>query len=60
MQRLYVGEKLLDKTPGVAICKNLRKEMGEYLILFCSKHWRVLGASGAESLREAKKEVERY
>ncbi|MNT60678.1 ClpX C4-type zinc finger [compost metagenome] len=34
--------------------------MGGYLILFCDKHWRMLGVSGAESLRAAKKEVEGY
>lgn len=59
-QRLYAGERLVGRVPKIAICKSLRKQMSGYLILFCNKRWRVKGVSGAKSLREAKKEVERY
>lgn len=59
-QRLFVGEKLLGRVPRIAICKSLRKDMKDYLILFCSKKWQVLGVAGSKSLRLAKKEVERY
>jgi hypothetical protein len=59
-QRLYVGDKLLGRVPRIAICKSLQSNMNDYLILFCSKNWRILGLSGAETLRAAKTEVERH
>lgn len=58
-QRLFVGDKLLGRVPRIAICKSLRKDLKDYLILYCSKKWRVLGVAGAKSLPLAKKEVER-
>lgn len=57
---MYVGDRLLDRATRIAICKSLRKEISGYLILFCDKHWRALGVRGTDSLRAAKKEVERY
>lgn len=59
-QRLFVGDKLLGRVPRIAICKSLRKDLKDYLILFCSKSWQALGVAGAKSLPLAKREVERY
>ena len=57
---MFVGDKLLGRTPRIAICKSLQRELKGYLVLFCSKRWQVLGIAGAQSLPLAKKEVERY
>lgn len=59
-QRLFVGDKLLGRTPRIALCKSLRRGSKGYLILFCSKRWQVLGIAGALSLPLARKEVERH
>ena len=58
-QRLFVGDKLLGRVPRIAICRSLRKDLKDYLILYCSKNWKVLGVTGSKSLTSAKKEVER-
>lgn len=60
LQRLYVGDKLLGKVPRVAVCKSLRKDLDDYLILYCSRKWKVLGIGGQKTLLAAKKQVEIY
>jgi ClpX C4-type zinc finger len=59
-QRLYVGDKLLGRVPRIAICKSLRKDIKEHLILFCNNKWQPLGVSGAKTLSAAKRQVDRY
>jgi hypothetical protein len=59
-QRLFVGGKLLGRVPMIAICRSFQKDIKDYLVIFCSKKWKVLGVTGAKSLLLAKKEVERY
>lgn len=59
-QRLFVGEKLLGRVPRIAIGRSLRKDLKDYLILFCDKNWQLLGMTGAKSLASAKKEAERH
>jgi hypothetical protein len=60
LQKLYVGDKLLGKAPRIAICKSMRKGLDDYIILYCSKTWKVLGVGGQKTLSAAKKQVERY
>jgi hypothetical protein len=59
-QRLFVGDKLLGQVPRIAICRSLRKDLKDYLVLFCDKRWRMLGMTGAKSLTAAKAEAERH
>jgi ClpX C4-type zinc finger len=59
-QRLFVDGKLLGRVPRIAICRDLQKDLKDYLILFCDRKWQVLGIAGAKSLSLAKKQVERY
>lgn len=54
---LYVGGKLLGKVPHLAICQNYKAK--DYLLFFCNKKWKVLGAAGYKSMKETKQRAER-
>ncbi len=54
---LYVGGKLLGKVSRLAICQNYKAK--DYLLLYCNKRWRVLGAAGYKSVKETKEAAER-
>ena len=55
---LYVGGKLLEAVPRLAICTNLGKDMGA-LLFHCDEEWTVLGVSGGGTVAEAKERGER-
>src|SRR5439155_1297336 len=55
---LYVGEKLLEHVPRLAICVNLGKDVGS-LLFHCDDEWTVLGTSGAETVEAAKQRAEK-
>ena len=55
---LYVGDKLLEAVPRLAICANLGQDMGA-LLFHCDDGWTVLGVSGGDAVAEAKKRAER-
>ncbi len=54
---LYVDGKLLGEVPKLAICQNYKAS--DYLLLFCNKKWKVLGAVGYKSIKETKKNAEK-
>jgi len=47
--RLFVGDKLLEAVPRLAIVVNLGKDIGP-LLDHCDEEWNVLGTSGADSV----------
>jgi ClpX C4-type zinc finger protein len=55
---LYVGDKLLEHVPQLAICVNLAANMGP-LLFHCDENWNVLGVSGAETVEAVKARAER-
>jgi ClpX C4-type zinc finger len=55
---LYVGEKLLEHVPQLAICINLGEDMGP-LLFHCNEHWTVIGTSGAETVEALKERAEK-
>ena len=59
--RLFVGDKLLEAVPRLAIVVNLGKDIGP-LLDHCDEEWNVLGTSGADSVaavkaREPRKDI---
>jgi hypothetical protein len=55
---LYVGGKLLEQVPCLAICANLGKDIGP-LLFHCDHEWSVLGTSGAETVQAVKDHAEK-
>jgi len=55
---LYVGDKRLGKVPRLAICQNYKAK--DYLLLFCDEKWKVIGASGNKTIKEAQRDAEKY
>jgi hypothetical protein len=54
---LYVGGKLLERVPRLAICVNLGKDIGT-MLFHCDENWAVLGTSGADTIEGAKDRAE--
>jgi hypothetical protein len=55
---LYVGDRLLEHVPRLAICLNLAENMGP-LLFHCDEGWKVLGVSGGDSVEAVKERAER-
>jgi hypothetical protein len=55
--RLFVGGKLLEAVPRLAIAFNLGKDIGP-MLLHCDEEWKALGTSGAESVPAVKERAE--
>jgi len=55
---LYVGERLVEHVPRLAICLNLGKDIGP-LLFHCDEEWNTLGTSGAATIVEAKQSAEK-
>jgi hypothetical protein len=54
---LYVGDKLLEWVPCLAICQDL--DTSEILFLYCDLSWSIIGVVGKQSIDTAKKRAER-
>jgi hypothetical protein len=55
---LYVGDKLVEKVPRLAICLNLGKDSGP-LLFHCDEEWEVLGTSGGNTIEATKERAEK-
>jgi hypothetical protein len=51
--RLFVGDKLLEAVPRLAIAVNLGRDIGP-LLFHCDEEWNVLGTCGADSAAAVK------
>jgi hypothetical protein len=51
--RLFVGDKLLEAVPRLAIVVNLGKDIGP-MLFHCDEQWNALGTSGAVSVTDVK------
>src|ERR1700722_19556514 len=51
--RLFVGDKLLEAVPRLAIVVNLGKDIGP-MLYHCDEEWNCLGTSGAGSVSAVK------
>ena len=57
--RLFVGERLLEAVPRLAIVINLGKGIGPPMLFHCDDEWNCLGTSGAESVTAVKAHAEK-
>ena len=55
--RLFVGDKLLEAVPRLAIVVNLGKDIGP-LLFHCDEEWNCLGTSGAGTVVVVKEQAE--
>ncbi len=55
---MVVGGKVLGAVPRLAVCENLSLDK-DYLLFYCNRRWRVLGAAGFKTLKLALKNAEK-
>lgn len=60
LQRHYVGDDLLGRVPGLAICQPVFGDDLRYLLFFCSEDWNVLGVRPSDSVDDHVKRAENW